>query len=373
MYKQQIKMSERESQLMKWMWRIIFTLLLLAGWAGVAYMYASYTLEPPSRDEVVTVEIKPKTSIKEIGVLLEKQKLIRKSTFFQYYVGYYDKTNLQAGIYDIQPTDTLDDILEKFSKGSQDLVRVTIPEGYNVLQIAQVLEKKGYDGDAFLQALKDRKPKYPFEQKIGDHKDRYYRLEGYLFPSTYQFRKDEKPEAIVDAMLHQFQKQVDQLDAERSFEGFSYLEGMDMDKWVTIASMVEEESQAEQEYSKIAGVIYNRLNGTPDDQKLRIDATVAFAGEMQGKTNVRSNIHNERKIANPYNSYLNRGLPPGPIANPGVKALRAALNPDEHNYKYYVTKSDCTNEHYFSETYAQHNKYIQQSNQNARTIKCGAQ
>ncbi|TCS94890.1 endolytic transglycosylase MltG [Hazenella coriacea] len=357
---------------MKWIWRIIFTLLLLAGWGALAYMYANYTLESPPRDEVVTVEIQPKTSIKEIGNLLEKQKLIRKSTFFQYYVGYYDKTNLQAGIYDIQPTDSLDDMLQKFSKGSQDLVRVTIPEGHNVLQIAEVLEKKGYDGEGFLQALKDRKAKYPFEQKIGENKERYYRLEGYLFPSTYQFRKDEKPEAIVDAMLGQFQKQVDQLEAEKSFAGFPYLEGMDMDQWVTVASMVEEESQAEQEYSKIAGVIYNRLNGSADDQKLRIDATVAFAGEMQGKKGVRSNIHNERKLSNPYNSYLNRGLPPGPIANPGAKALRAALNPDQHKYKYYVTKSDCTNEHYFSETYTQHNKYIQQSNLNARNIKCDA-
>lgn len=129
-----------------------------------------------------------------------------------------------------------------------------------------------------------------------------------------------------------------------------------LDKWVTIASIVEREGQAKQEFPKIAGVIYNRLN---KNMRLQVDATIQYA---RGSQKARLS-YDDLKLDSVYNTYKIEGLPPGAISNPGEKALLAALNPDKHAYLYYVTKKDGTGEHYFAETFEQHQRYIKQSKQ----------
>ncbi|MBA4493021.1 endolytic transglycosylase MltG [Paenactinomyces guangxiensis] len=360
---------------MKWFWRFIFTLVLIAGWAGLGYMYADFTLGSPKRNKPVEVVIPPNTSIQEIGDILKEKKLIRESYFFRYYAEYKNITNLKAGVYEIQPQETLPEMLVKFSDGEQSLVKVTIPPGWNAKQIADRLGKLGFDEKGFLKALNDKQPKYNFEMEIRKDPKRPYRLEGYLYPNTYQFRKNAKPEDIVNAMLEQFAKRVDKLQVRDKLKAHPLRSGMSIDQWVTVASLIEREGKVKEELPRISGVIYNRLNSRTNN-KLMIDASVYFMKSMEGKS--ATNLKNLRQIKGPYaayNTYIHSGLPPGPISSPGEAALKAALNPEKHSYEYYVTMRNCTGKHYFADTYTKHQQYITLSDRNAKKYedKCRAE
>lgn len=349
---------------MNWFLRILLTILLLAGWVVLGYLYADFTLGSPKRDKPVEVEIPPDTSLKQIGNILKEKRLIRESYFFSFYAIYKKQTNLKAGVYQIEPDETLADILEKISDGDENVVKVTIPPGFNAMQIANRLERLGFDKEGFLDALNHKKPKYQFELEIPNDPRRPYRLEGYLYPSTYEFRKNAKPEEIVNAMLEQFAKRMNELKAREQLSANTknLTKGMTIDKWVIVASLVEREGRVKDELPRIAGVIYNRLNSGNDNQILRIDATLAYINLMNGKpAKVTASM---KKFNNPYNTYKIVGLPPGPIGSPDRDALEAALKPEKHNYQWYVVRSDNSGRHYFASTYRQHQQFIQMSNKN---------
>ncbi|WP_124727941.1 endolytic transglycosylase MltG [Staphylospora marina] len=346
---------------MRWFWRIFFTLVLLAGWALLGYFYVDFTLGSPKRTQPVEVEIPENSSIQQIGKILKEKRLIRESYFFRYYVQMKGKTDLRAGYYEILPDESLDDILAKLSSGDENTVKVVIPEGKNARQIAEILEKAGFDKAGFLDMLNNKKPKYNFETEIPKHPERPYRLEGYLFPSTYYFRKDETPENIVNKMLEEFAKRMENLEVRDKLANNKVPGGMTVDKWVTIASLVEREGQVKAEFPKIAGVIYNRLNSN-QYPKLQIDATIVYIYSMKGQKVMPT--QKMTKLEHPYNTYHIKGLPPGPIGCPGEDALKAALEPTKHNYYFYVTKEDGSGEHYFASDYQQHQKYINMSREN---------
>jgi UPF0755 protein len=356
---------------MKWFWRLFFTLALLAGWAILGYFYVDFTLGSPKRTEPVEVEIPPNSSLQQIGEILKQKKLIREYYFFRFYAMYKKKINLKAGYYEILPNESLDDMLKKFSEGDENTVRVVIPEGKNARQIAEILEKHGFDKAGFLDMLNHKKPKYNFETQIPSHPERPYKLEGYLFPSTYYFRKDETPENIVNKMLEQFAKRMEKLQAREKLSGNPLLpKGMTIDKWVTVASLVEREGQVKDEFPVIAGVIYNRLKN-PKYPTLDIDATIVYIYSMKGQKVMPTRQMLKQK--HPYNTYQIKGLPPGPIACPGETALAAALNPQKHNYYFYVTREDGTGRHFFAANLAQHERYkaISRKNRSQRQASGG--
>ncbi|SEM73417.1 endolytic transglycosylase MltG [Lihuaxuella thermophila] len=348
---------------MKWFLRMLITLLLLAGWAVLAYLFADYTLGSPKRSQSVEVEIPPDTSLKEIGQILENKKLIRETYFFRLYAVYKNRTNLKAGVYEIEPEDRLSDMLDKFSEGDQGLIKVIIPPGWNARQIADRLEQAGLDGQGFLRALNHKKQKYDFENSIPRDPRRPYRLEGYLYPGTYEFRKETQPEEIVNAMLDQFAKQMDKLQAREKLKSNPLTKGVSLDEWVTVASLVEREGKLPQELPVISGVIYNRLHSKTNN-KLMIDASIVFIYSMKGQK-ITSVTEKMTQIKHPYNTYQITGLPPGPIASPGEATLAAALNPKKHKYEYYVTREDGSGGHYFARTLAEHNRNIARSKKNA--------
>lgn len=352
---------------MNWFWRIFFTIALLIGWGILGYLFMNFTLDSPKRTEPVAIEIPEKTSLKQVGKLLEEKKLIRRSYFFTYYVFLKDKTNLQAGNYLIKPNEDIDSMLEKFSTGKENVIRVTIPEGWDATKIANRLdqEQKEFDKEKFLSLLNNKEPKYNFETQISKNTNRPYKLEGYLFPSTYDFPKNASEEEMINIMLGQFAKRVEKLQVREQIGNGELAEfDMTLDKLVTVASLVERESKAKEEYPRIAGVIYNRLKST-DNQKLRIDATFLYITQLKDEwKNVP--FHQLKYKEHPYNTYIVKGLPPGPIASPGEQALKAALNPEHHRYEYYVTKGDGTGTHYFAETYSEHNKNVKLSNENEK-------
>ncbi|MBD1371077.1 endolytic transglycosylase MltG [Hazenella sp. IB182357] len=348
---------------MKWLLRMIFTLVIIVGWVIVTYVYANFTLGSEKRDQPVEVEIIKDMTIAEIGTLLKEKGLIREKYFFRYYAMYKKKTNLKAGVYEVEPGESLDQMLDRFVEGKESKISVTIPEGLNAAQIADKLKEEGLDSEGFLKALNTKEPKYAFEKQIPNDRQRKYKLEGYLFPSTYKFRKDEKPENIVNAMLEQFQVRLDKLNWDQQLKNESLPKNWSIDQVIIVASLIEKEGQVRSELPRIAGVIYNRLEKEP--RLLQVDAWYHYYLSMRGEALKKPDKHT-KNIESPYNNYKNPGLPPGPICSPSEKAIHAALSPENHQYFFYVTKSDGSQEHYFAKTNEEHLKNIKKSNANEK-------
>ncbi|PTM59627.1 endolytic transglycosylase MltG [Desmospora activa] len=336
---------------MEWLKRLFYTLALFAAWSVLAYFYVDYTLDSPPRKEAVQLEIEPGTSGADIGRLLKEKHLIRYDWFFNTYLFTTGNRNLQAGVYEVSPEMDINDMLEMFSKGRQNTYTVTIPEGFTINQISDAVAKNGnVSKEEFLKAVDEGEYDYDFLQNIPPNENRRHKLEGYLFPSTYNIPKTANAEDIVNLMLGQFANQMEKMGAPGQLQK----RNLTVDEWVTFASIVEREGQAKSEFAKIAGVIENRLQ---QNMRLQVDATIQYAlGEQKERL-----YYKDLKLDSPYNTYKIEGLPPGPIASPGERALTATLEPDQHTYLYYVTKKDGTGEHYFAETYQQHQQYIEQS------------
>ena len=343
---------------MNWLLRLLLTVLIAGGWLTLGYLFISFYLESPVRNEVKQIEIPPNTTLSEIGAILKKNQLIRGDWLFRYYAWYKNMTNLKPGFYEISPNENLDAIMKRLHEGKQNTIKVTIPEGKTVPEIAEILGKAGFDKEAFLKEVNERAPSYEFEKEIPKNPSRKYRLEGYLFPSTYEFKKGEKPEKIVKAMLDQFAERMTKMRIREKLKE----RDMTVDQWVTFASIVEKESQLKEEFPQIAGVIHNRLD---KGMKLEVDATVIYAFQLKGEKKKRL-YFNDLKINSPFNTYQNKGLPPAPIACPSELALQSVINPAQHDYLYYVTKKDGTGGHYFSNTLAEHQQNIKRSEQNAK-------
>ncbi|KGT72763.1 hypothetical protein MA20_48380, partial [Bradyrhizobium japonicum] len=278
---------------------------------------------------------------------LEKEGLIRNGLVFSYYVQAKGTgSRLQAGEYQFQAGQSIDQIVGSMIDGKAviDNIRFTIPEGWNVEQIATSLEKKGIvDKKKFLTEVNQGQfPEFPFVAAIPKKEGRKYRLEGYLFPETYEVEKGATEHEIIAKMLAQFQKELqpEWIDALKKRK-------MSVDDAINLASIVEREVVVDKERPIVAGVYYNRMR---EGWLLQADATVQF---VLGKQRDRI-TYDDLKVNSPYNTYLHPGLPPGPIASPGRASLQAVAQPTKHDYFFYVTKKDGTSEHFFSRTLEEH-------------------
>ena len=233
------------------------------------------------------------------------------------------------------------------ASASRATVTVTFTEGSNIDQIFEQLEKKGVASVEDLRQMAANHPyKFSFLQEIplGD----YHRLEGYLFPDTYNFYVGDDPKYVINKLLLNFDARfTDEMRKRVAESEYS------MHEILTVASLIEKETDGTDE-KIIASVIYNRLNSRVTAGKLQIDATLVY---INGG---RKPVEADKEIDSPYNTYLYEGLPAGPIANPGMAAIRAAMNPNETKYYYYVL-NPASNRHEFSTNYNDHvnlvNKY----------------
>jgi len=213
---------------------------------------------------------------------------------------------------------------------------MTVPEGLTLQETAEIMEASGLvSTKAFLEAAHD-------SEIINSYKIKATSVEGYLFPETYTFAEDLSAKEVVREMVSLFFERLDGL-AERK------LRSNDLMEYVTLASIIEREAKGPSEMKRIAGVFTNRLTR---NMRLESCATVQY---ILGKPKERLMLSDLRKES-PYNTYLKPGLPPGPISNPGLSALRAALTPEHHDFLFFLAKNDGSNEHVFTQTYAQHQK-----------------
>jgi UPF0755 protein len=237
----------------------------------------------------------------------------------------------------------LNTIIEHLTKGgkSGDTIRFTIPEGYELVQIADKLSEEGFvNKDKFIELTSNKdnfEDRYEFLKELDEGQS----LEGYLFPSTYEIYKDAKEEDIVSKMLDEFDK-VYKKDIMNKLDELD----ISLNEAVTLASIVEREAKVDSERPLVSAVFHNRLD---KGMMLQSCATVQYIlGERKENLSTA-----ETQTPSPYNTYINKGLPPGPIASPGEKSLIAAVNPADVDYLFFVlTGPDGT--HTFTTNYEDH-------------------
>lgn len=324
-------------------------LLVAAEVLGVAALCAglwlAHELRPPSsRNRRVIVSIPAGMKLERVAAALRRHGLIRNSRVFLWAArvrGVPDEP--RPGRYAFSPAMSAIGIADRLERGDTGLneLRVTIPEGYNVRQIASALVRHGIlaSAEAFVEVAKKPHGRVQAPFPIPNSG-----LEGYLFPDTYWFPPGIRPARVAQEMVDTFVRRF-YLPNRASLAA----SGRTLQEIVTVASMIEREAKTDADRPKIAGVIYNRLaRGMP----LQVDATVLYAlGHHKSRV-----LYADLKVASPYNTYKRKGLPPGPIANPGLPSLQAALHPEHGPYLYYVAGPDGS--HIFSRTEAEHLQWV---------------
>ncbi|MBN1241528.1 MAG: endolytic transglycosylase MltG [Spirochaetales bacterium] len=277
-----------------------------------------------------------------VAARLEREGLIRSALLFRALVRLRGEAGqVKAGTYLVTPELTTGEVLALLASGRQMLVRVTIPEGLASRKVAELLSEAGIcEADAFLAATRDQALLSGLGIPSGS-------AEGYLFPDTYLFEPDTDPARVVRAMVDGFRGAL-----EREAPEALSLEPGKLHEKVVLASIVEREYRAPDEAPLMAGVFYNRIQiGMP----LQSCATVVYViTEELGKPHPELLLYRDLEIESPFNTYMYRGLPPAPIANPGLVALVAALEPEETDYLYFRLVDAAAGRHKFSVTYDEH-------------------
>ena len=318
------------------------------------WVCASDVLAFGREDQVVTITIYESDAMDDIIEKLYSNGLIRYRSLFQLYASISDaEEDIQPGIYDLNTRYDYHALVNSMSpSSSRSVVELTIPEGYTCQQIFALLEENrvctAVDIGAY--AVDGELDDYWFLENV--ERGSEYCLEGFLFPDTYQFYQNSTPREALEKMLDNFEvrfneemrAQIETLNANVTGGGYTVREV------VIVASLIEREAAAPSEAAAIAGVIYNRLFRWGDTPAyLNIDAALVYA---QGGDNQTI----DTTLDSPYNTYTHVGLTPTPIANPGLSSLEAALNPETHDYYYYVLNPS-TGMHQFSTTYEEHEAY----------------
>ena len=320
---------------------VLLLLLLLAGGLGAWWWIETRFPVRSASQAPQALVVEPGQGALEIGASLQALGLVRHPQVFRLHVlARGDGGRLRTGEYALEGEMSLDQIVDKLVRG--DVVRrpITFPEGRDIGEMAQIAAGQGIDAAAFREAAKDVSLIRDLDPEAKD-------LEGYLFPDTYDLtRRPDAASVLVKRMVQRFR------DALRPEMGALSASGLDLREVVTLASVVEEETARPDERPRIAAVFRNRLKrGMP----LQTDPTVIYAMKRAGRYN--GNIRRtDLEIDSPYNTYRYPGLPPGPIASPGLASLQAALRPADTQDLYFVSRNDGS--HYFSRTLAEHARAV---------------
>jgi UPF0755 protein len=299
---------------------------------------AAFVSTPAGEPRSVIVRIYPGTTLGRVAEMLEERGVVTSAWKFRWLARLGGKGSLiKAGEYDLSPAFSPSEILDILAQGKVRVNEVTIPEGYTMAQVAAALEGAGVaKAEKFLEVCSS--PALASELGVeGDN------LEGYLFPDTYNFAFYMVEESVARRMVRRF------LAVWKRYAAKARAKGMSMRQVVTLASIIEKETSNGNEMSLISSVFHNRLRRR---MRLQSDPTVIYGlADFDGNLTRR-----HLRTRTPYNTYRVRGLPPGPIANPGEAAIRAALEPAESNYLYFVSMNDGS--HCFSMTLAEHNRAV---------------
>jgi UPF0755 protein len=313
--------------------------LLMVG-ATVAFMF-NQTYDGPD----ATFVVKNGDTFGRINQRLYEQKVINNTRIFHYYAKYKDvMTKFRAGSYTIVRGSSMPMVLDTLVYGQPNLTSITIPEGKNMYEIARLFAQAGITTETeFLEAVQN-------PDIISQLKIQATNLEGYLYPETYRFAPNTDAKTIVRTMIDLFNKKTEDLNFEHPF--------LNKHQVIVLASMVEKETGAKVERPAIAGVFTNRLKKR---MRLESDPTTIYGIWSRYKGNIRKSDLLE---VTPYNTYKIPALPQGPIANPSLEAIKAVLNPEAHEFLFFVSKNDGT--HAFTKSYKDHTQAVDDFQRNTK-------
>ena len=359
-----LKRAERRKEdrvVRKIVYILTIGILIVAGILAISgYNYVSAGLKPLDKNDkkLVQVEVPSGSSNRQIGDILEEGEVIRDGMVFNFYTKFKNLTNFQAGYYQFSPNMTLDQISKELQQGGSaepldDASKLTIPEGYDVDKIASLVAKKtDFKKEDFIKVMKDDKffeqlkTQYPYLlTDAGNAKDVRYRLEGYLFPATYNVHKNRSLEDLVTQMVDTTNQILTPYYSQIKEKGLNVQEVM------TLASLVEKEGVTQSDRKKIAQVFFNRIEA---QMPLQSDISILYAlGEHKEVVTIK-----DTEVDSPYNLYTNTGYGPGPFDNPSQEAILAVLDPTENDYIYFVADIS-TGKVYYAKTYEEHMELVE--------------
>lgn len=324
-------------------------------------------------DEVISVTVEEDITVKELGKLLDENGVIEYRSVFKLYAKLRKKEPVvQAGVYEVNSNMSYDQLISRFSNlniKERTTVVVTIPEGYTIDQIIDLLVNKHSlsSKEELVDAIQNYEFDYWFVERLNSSslkQGRKYRLEGYLYPDTYYYYSDAGAVTIIRKMLSNFDKKIKEIfKDDKKVPGENYIEktdylckkyNMTFDEMIVLASMIQAEAKYDTEFGNISSVFHNRLsNPSVTNGKLESDATIQYFLKEHTE-----NLNNEHlQTDNPYNTYIYRGLPPGAISNPAQTAIIYALYPSKTNYYFFVAGNDGYS--LFAKTLNEHNRNIE--------------
>ena len=323
---------------MKWILATLAAAVIAVG-AGGVWLWRQLHVPAPLPLGGAMVSVVPGDSFRTVAERLEAAGVIEHAWVLRLAARWQGADRLvRTGDYRFTAAISPLEVLTRLRSPAAALHSVTIPEGSTVDDIAQLLAAAGF-GSAEIFLCRARDPALLARLDVPATG-----LEGYLFPDTYAFAWSTSPDEIIDTMVERFRDQAARLDVVR------LRAGMDEADMVTLASIVEKETGAVQERPLVAAVFHNRLRiGMP----LQSDPTTIYGRAVRGRPTAA-----DLNVESPYNTYRHRGLPPGPICNPGWAALEAAVSPARQPYLYFVSRNDGT--HAFSRTLDEHNRAVAQ-------------
>ncbi|MFH2005130.1 MAG: endolytic transglycosylase MltG [bacterium] len=339
-------------------------LLLVAGVATIRWAFAYPDRPLPGPKRVVKLTIAKGSTFGQVLESLRKAGIVERPFLFRMFANSSGMAGrLRPGTYSIRPRLTPRALLQMFVRGPKLVLRrVTVPEGKNILEVAKLIAQAGISDE---KSLVDKMRSRAFARSLGIPGDS---VEGYLFPDTYRFRPDSSPELVIRTLVKRHRKVMRELKGHHPSHLIRLRNRFRFDdhEIVILASIVEKETGAGRERPLIAGVFLNRLSFKSfKSRKLETDPTIVYGCTVplrksdacrQFKGRIRRIHLNDAE--NPYNTYQHDKLPPGPISNPGLAALRAVIRPTKSRYLFFVSKNDGT--HHFSTTMEEHQRAVDQ-------------
>ena len=327
---------------------VLLLILILAAFGGLRREICSSYYN--ALEDETFVDIPPGTGAAKVADILKTQGILRTKLPFRLWLRYHGlDRSLKAGEYRFSGKSSPIDIAERLTRGDVYFRTVTVPEGLTATETMGLLASSGFGNREKFEAALLR------IDWIRDLNPSALNLEGYLFPETYRFGRKDDEETVIRAMVDQFRDRLGKI-----LKNSPLPDGWTVARIVTLASMIEKEVKTTSEQPIVASVYVNRLRF---GMTLGCDATIIYAMKLAGTWdgNIR---RSDLKMDSPYNSYIHRDLPPGPICSPGEGAIHAALNPAKTDYLYYVSKNDGT--HHFSLDLRAHNNAVNRYQRSGR-------
>lgn len=310
---------------------------------GLGYVYNQVYFSHGEQGVDVMFNIAKGDGSNVVATNLKKNGLISQKIYFWIYLKRHNLlSKIYPGEYLLNGNLTIPEIVTIITNPQEVFITVTFPEGWSAKQMADRLTAKGFDGAAFLELVNNPSAEILSQFSVLAKKPSGATLEGYLFPDTYKFSKEATPEGILKKILNNTESKItDEIRKQASDQNKSIFQIL------TMASLLEKEVSTVEDFKIVAGIFWNRI---AIGQPLQSCATLAFIlGE-----NKKQYSSADTQVKSPYNTYLNKGLPPGPISNPGMNTILAALNPTETEYNYFLTDPENKNNTIYSKTYEEH-------------------